>query len=103
MRKILFLSRLTLICNIAFALFVFFQWLEIRKPADVSGDRVVNFPFFKDLIITLGFTAIFINLIMNIIYFILLLSRKTNLLPKWLIVFNFIFLLLQIYYFFLFK
>ncbi len=102
MKIVLFLSRFTFVCNIAFALFVFFRWLEIRKPAEVPGDRVVNIPFFKDLIITLGAAAIIINLIMNIIYFIFLLTGKLKVFPRWLIVSNFLFLLLQICYFFLF-
>ncbi|MBA2561844.1 MAG: hypothetical protein H0V14_02850, partial [Chitinophagaceae bacterium] len=76
--------------------------LEIKKPVEVPGDRVVNIPFFKDLIVTLGFMAIIINLIMNIIYFIFLLTGKLKVFPRWLIVSNFLFLLLQICYFFLF-
>jgi len=100
MRLFTFLSRFTFICNIAFLLFVFFRWLELRKPANGAGDRILAVPFFKDLIITLGVCAIVINLLMNIFYFLFLIRGKIKSIPLWLPVVNFIFLILQIFYFF---
>jgi hypothetical protein len=103
MKVLLFLSRFTFICNIAFLLFVFFSWREAGKPAKAVGDRLIDVPIAKELIIILGFTAILINVIMNIVCLIYLLSRRSQALPRWLIVANFLFLLLQFCYFFLFN
>jgi hypothetical protein len=101
MRLFNFLSKFTFICNIAFVLFVFFRWMEMRKPVDTSAtDRVVEVPFFKDLIITLGFCAIIINLLMNIFYFLFLVRGKLKGIRLWLPLVNFLFLIVQVYYFF---
>src|SRR5688500_17586811 len=101
MRLFRFLSKFTFICNIAFLLFIFFRWMELQQPVDSSSpERVVTVPYFKDLIITLGVCAIIINLLMNIFYLILLLRGKTKNMPVWLPLINFIFLLVQIFYFF---
>jgi len=75
--------------------------MEGRKPVKISGDRVLPIPFVKELIITLGFTAIFINFIMSVIYLIFLFSAKLKATPRWLIIANVLFLLIQVYYFFL--
>jgi len=103
MKVILFFSRFTFICNIAFLLFVFFNWMERRKPVKTGSDIVIPIPFLKDLIVTLGFAAIAINLAMNIVYLVCFLSGKAKLLPRWLVAVNALFLLIQFYYFFLFK
>src|ERR1035437_9299212 len=100
MRLFRFLSKFTFICNIAFLLFVFFRWMEMRKPVSGSGDKLIAVPFLKDLIITLGFSAIVINLLMNIFCFLFLIRGKIKSIPLWLPVVNFIFLILQIFYFF---
>ncbi|HUS02798.1 MAG TPA: hypothetical protein VMY77_13770 [Chitinophagaceae bacterium] len=100
MRLFRFLSKFTFICNIAFLLFVFFRWMELKKPVIGTGDRVVAVPYFKDLIITLGICAIIINGLMNIFYLLFLLRGKMKNMPVWLPVINFIFLILQIFYFF---
>ena len=102
MRLFRFLSKFTFICNIAFLLFVFFRWMEMRKPVDTSAtDQIVGIPFFKDLIIVLGVSAIIINLLMNIFYFLFLIRGKLKGLPLWLPVANFIFLIIQVFYFFI--
>ena len=100
MRLFRFLSKFTFICNIAFLLFVFFRWLEMRKSGHGAPDKVIPVPFLKDLIITLGYSAIVINLLMNIFYFLFLISGKLKGTPVLLPVINFIFLIVQIYYFF---
>lgn len=101
MRLINFLSKFAFICNIAFVLFVFFRWMEMRKPVDTAAvDRVVEVPFFKDLIITLGFCAIIINLLVNIFYFLFLVKGKLKTKQVWLPLINFIFLVVQFFYFF---
>ena len=95
-----FLSKFTFICNIAFLLFVFFRWMELKKPVTGTGDRIVAVPYFKDLIITLGICAIVINLLMNIFYLLFLLRGRRKDMPVWLPVINFIFLVVQVFYFF---
>jgi ABC-type bacteriocin/lantibiotic exporter with double-glycine peptidase domain len=99
MRTLLFLSRFTFICNIAFLLFAFFRWLENSSHASGSADVISRVPFLKELIILLGFCAIFINIIMCVVYIILMAMRKKEL-PWVFICTNFLFLIIQIIYFF---
>ncbi len=100
MRLFNFLSKFTFICNIAFVLFVLFRWMEIKKPVSGAGDKLIALPFLKDLVITLGFSAIAINLLMNVFYFIFLMRGKLKNMSLLLPVINFIFLVVQIFYFF---
>jgi len=100
MKVISFFSRFAFICNIAFLLFVFFSKLEAKKPVIQGRNTVEAVPFFKDIIITLGFSAIVINLLMCLVYVMLIVSHKQLYIPKWLAIINFIFLVLQFIYFF---
>ncbi len=95
-----FLSKFTFICNIAFLLFLFLSWIEQKKPVYASAEEVIAVPFIKDLIIILGFCAIIINILTNIFFVLILIRGKLRAAPLWLPVVNFIFLLLQIFYFF---
>ncbi len=65
-----------------------------------SRDAVNAIPFFKDLIIILGFSAIVINLLMCIVYSVIVIIGKPDLLPKRLAAINFVFLIFQFYFFF---
>ena len=100
MKVISFLSRFTLICNIAFILFIFFSKIEAKKPVSHGRDIVDTIPFFKSLVITLGFSAIIINLLMCIVYAIIIIIGKRSILSKWLTAVNFVFLIFQFCYFF---
>jgi len=100
MKVIAFFSRLTIICNIAFLLFIFLAKMEARKPATHNADTVVAVSYFKDIIITLGISAILINLLMCIVYSVIVITGKYILLPKWLAAINFVFLIFQFIYFF---
>jgi len=103
MKVLSFFSRFTFICNIAFLFFVFFRWLEMRKPVTERNEVLGSVPFLKNLIVTLGFTAIAINIAMHIVYVIFMFSGKLKRVPGWLILANFLFLVLQVYYFFFYK
>ena len=102
MRFIRFLSKFAFICNIAFLLFVFFRWIEQRKPVKTNTTELLQVPFLKDIIITLGLVAIIINITFCITYIALLLANRIKFISKWLAIINFLFLILQVFYFFFF-
>jgi len=78
-----------------------FSRLESNKTAAGGDKNVVDtIPFFKSLVITLGFSAIIINLLMCMVYAVILLMSKKYLLPKWIPMINFVFLIVQFYFFF---
>jgi hypothetical protein len=100
MKVVSFFSRFTFICNCCFLLFVFLGKLEASKPAIQTPDKIVPVSYFKDIIITLGISAIIVNLLMCLVYSIIVITGKQYLLPKWLAIVNFLFLILQFLYFF---
>lgn len=100
MKLISFFSKFTFICNIAFVLFMIFNKIEAKKAVSGGRDTIVAIPFFKDLIIILGFSAIVVNFLMCLVYLSNILMRKSSLLPKWLAIVNFIFLIVEFYFFF---
>lgn len=100
MKLIAFFSRVAFICNISFLLFVFFGKMEAKAMTGSNSAGIEAIPFFKNLIIILGFSAIVINLIVCIAYLVTILSKKYFLLPKWLAAINFVFLIIQFYFFF---
>jgi hypothetical protein len=100
MKVISFFSRFTIICNFCFLLFIFVARLEAKKPVRQSTDTIMPVSFFKDIIITLGISAIIVNLAMCIVYSVIVISGRQRLLPKWLVMVNYLFLILQFTYFF---
>ncbi|MDQ2864567.1 MAG: hypothetical protein M3R50_13160 [Bacteroidota bacterium] len=100
MKVIAFFSRFTIICNIAFLLFIFLGKMEARKPVTHNVDTVTAVSYFKDIIITLGVLAIIINLLMCIVYSVIVILGRQKILPKRLAVINCLFLIFQIFYFF---
>jgi hypothetical protein len=101
MKIVAFFSRFTFICNIAFLIFLVFNRLEWGRVGTGGNSNVVDtIPYFKSLVITLGFSAIIINLLMCMVYAVILLMSKKYLLPKWIPMINFVFLIVQFYFFF---
>ena len=89
MRWLSFLSRVAFIGNLFFLLTLLLRWKNfIRDEATTS------------FIIILGYTltVFVINPITNLLYFATLAIRKKlfDVVPKWLVIANFIFLLLQL-------
>ena len=88
MPKILFLSRVALICNICFLITLLMHYI----PAIASG-------IFSSTLIILGTVmAIVINVLMNILYLIIVFYGRPirNFVPVWLFSVNFLFLILQV-------
>lgn len=103
MKALHFFSKVAFICNICFALFAVMAVLEPTRPAENIPDIVRWFSFIKDIIITLGFLAIIINLIVCMVYLILLFMKRKSIIPTKLALANFLFLVVQVLYFFVFN
>jgi hypothetical protein len=99
MKVILFLSRFTLICNIAFLLFALFSWMEHSNTATGVRDQLSHVPIWKELIILLGVSSIIINIMMSAVYLVLIIMKRKQL-PWAFIITTFLFLGLQIFYFY---
>jgi hypothetical protein len=90
MRWLLFLSRLAFICNCFFLLAVSLQLGKWFQNQDAEATTIIIGYFMSALL----------NPAAILCYLILFFSNKTKLLivPKWIILLNCIFLLLQIFY-----
>lgn len=92
MRKLLFLHRLALICNLFFIV-----CLVLQRTHDIIPNQDI-----KGLIILLGWLlSPFLNLAANIWYLVLLLKKQMTTVPVWLVVTNLLFLLFQFFYHFI--
>src|SRR5215207_3309627 len=95
MRWLSFLLRVAFICNIFFLLSVVLHFSSfLRDQAIVSTVVIIGYVL-----------SVFVfNPLANIICFMLLLFKKElfNTVPKWLVLTNFVFLILQIIYILLF-
>jgi len=88
MRKLLFFSRVAFLCNICFLLAWLIQYLPVSPHGHIASTIVV-----------LGTgLAVILNIVVNFFVIISLLAKKINRLvfPRWLMIANFLFLLLQI-------
>ena len=93
MRWLLFLSRIAFVCNLFFLLTLLLQWRNI-----VGDERVAS----TVIIIGYLFAVFLFNPLVNLSYGVVLLRRRPlfSSVPRWLVVANFIFLLLQLQYIF---
>lgn len=89
MRKLLFLSRVAFLCNICFLLAWLIQYLPVSPHGHIAST-----------IIVLGTgVAVILNMVVNIIVIISLFVKKSKgqFYPRWLIICNFLFLILQLF------
>jgi hypothetical protein len=100
MKIISFLSKFTVICNIAFVIFALVNKFGTNLPKDTGGEGIPPLNIFKNIIITLGFSAIVINLGMCLVYSIILMMGRKEIIPKWIALINLGFLVFQFYFFF---
>ncbi len=85
MRLLLFISKVSFICNICYVLSVVGRYFNLEQIHDSV----------KNTVIILGFIAVFINALVNLLWiFSLIIGKKS--VPLWLGIANFLFLIFQI-------
>ncbi|HYH16501.1 MAG TPA: hypothetical protein VD794_14830 [Flavisolibacter sp.] len=92
MRWLLFLSRVAFICNLFSLLTLLIMWRN-----------VINQQAIESTIGIMGYVlAIIFNPFVNLIYGVLFVAKRSALvvIPKWLILANFVFFILQLLYIF---
>jgi hypothetical protein len=86
MRKLLFLNRLALICNI-----LFLVCLVLQRTQDIITNQDI-----KGLIIILGWLLSFIlSVVVNFSALILLIRKREIGVPNWLVITNLLFFILE--------
>jgi hypothetical protein len=86
MRKLLFLNRLALICNI-----LFLVCLVLQRTQDIITNQDI-----KGLIIILGwFLSFILSVVVNFSALILLVRKREIGVPNWLVITNLLFFILE--------
>ena len=93
-------SRITLICNISFIIFVVLRYIDFNKAKNKVDDNLIPLPFVTGTIVVLGQIAIVVNLVFCLTMVFLMVLKKIQQIPRWLVITNFMLLLIQFYYFF---
>ena len=94
-----FFSKLVVICNVCFIIAVALRILENLRKRNIVFTGQLKLDPIESTFVVLGYSAIIINLIFNTILLILFISKRKSNIPRWIIVFNFILLLMQLFYF----
>lgn len=86
MPKLLFLSRVAFICNLCYLISFFFR----------GGVETVQ-PDIKSTVIVLGHpVAVFLNIVCVAMYAYFYFRKHTLSVPRWLVIFNLLFLIIQL-------
>ena len=96
-----FFSKVVFICNGCFILAVLLRWIENAHKKNGNFNGSIQIQPLESSIVVLGYSAIVINALLNIILLTLLFTRYNHSVAKWLIWVNSVLLFVQIYYFFL--
>lgn len=102
MRLLLFLQRVTFICNLFFLLCLVIRYTHnfFVYDGDIALFQWIV-TFLRNVVIILGFfVSVILNWIVNIWEAILLFNRRTVVGSKWFRTFNFVIFLFQIVYYF---
>lgn len=95
-----FLARISLICNLAFLATIVLRYQELQaKPGAAVGEALKIQPVVATLVI-LGYSALLVNVLVLIVLLVRLIQRKP-VGAVWVWLSALLFLLLQLYYFFL--
>jgi hypothetical protein len=88
MQKLSFFSRVAFVCNICFLLALALQFLRWNA----------NNAFTSTIIILGHVVAIFVNITVNLVYLTIVVTRSRLpwTVPRWLVVANFVFVVIQI-------
>lgn len=88
MSKLLFLSRVALLCNICFLLTFLMHYVPALENGIITST----------IIIMGNIIAIVVNVLIHLIYLILFFIGRSilSLIPVWLMVINFVFLIIQV-------
>ncbi len=90
MRTMLFLSRVAVLMNVMFLLFLagYFQLLPTMHS------------YLQGFIVTTGVVAFIVNLVLHPFLLVMIMLRKQVLIPVWILGFNLLCFILQIFFYF---
>ena len=94
-------SRITFLCNISFLLFIILRYVETSAKDEKGNDNLVQLPFVTGTLVILGQLAVFINFIFCLVVLAMLILKRVQPVPRWLVMVNVLFFLVQVFFFFI--
>ena len=94
-------SRITFLCNISFLLFIILRYVETSAKDEKVNDNLVQLPFVTGTLVILGQLAVFINFIFCLVVLAMLILKRVQPVPRWLVMVNVLFFLVQVFFFFI--
>ena len=94
-------SRITFLCNISFLLFIILRYVEFATKGEKGNDNLVQLPFITGTLVILGQLAVFINFIFCLVVLAMKIMKRVQLVPRWLVMVNVVFFLVQVFFFFI--
>ena len=94
-------SKIVFIFNACFIAAAILRLVEMVKRSQGNINAAIPLPFLENTLVLLGYSAIFINVVFALLSLYWLASRKFNLLPRWIVLFNLVMFPVQLCYFFL--
>lgn len=98
-----FFSKLTVVCNICFLLSVVFWYIEIGQKHAGNDVKLIPLPWLEGTLVIIGYGAIIINLFFLLVYLIFSSFKVKMAVPKWMLIFNVLIFIGQIYFHFILK
>jgi len=95
-----FFIKFVVICNGCFILSVILRYIELSKRIKGDMNGAISYQPLESTVVVLGYGAILVNSLFFLISLFYLFSGKIKIIADWMLLFNLIMLILQMYYFF---
>jgi hypothetical protein len=94
-----FFSKITFICNLGFLVFIVLRFIDFTDKKPSTDNGILPLSFVTGNLVILGQFAIFLNIIFCVFIGVLFFLKKTPVVALWLLIVNFLFLLIELYHF----
>ena len=94
-----FFSKFVFICNICFIVTVVMHFIELGDKVKGKTDVVAELQFVEGTMAVLGLISLLVNAIFCFFVLVSLVAKSQTKVPRWMMIFNFIALLAEIYWF----
>lgn len=93
-------SKIVFIFNACFIVAAIMRLVEMAKRSQGNINAAIPLQALEGILVLLGYSAIFINLVFVFFSLYWLVSRKFNLQLRWIVLFNLVIFPIQVWYFF---
>ena len=92
-------SKFVFICNLCFVVSVIMHFVELSYTAKGKTDTAFPLPLIEGTLAVLGLLSLLVNVIFCLIVLLLLITKRQKQIPRWIVIFNFILLVAEIYWY----